>query len=116
VQQQLSQPGELERFVSPQEAERLRAVFAGLWSLSLTLTPTLTLTLTLTLTPALTLTLALALTRNPNPDQAISADLVGELVYFDGDLVAVNSHTPHAGPRVGGTVIELHGQARPMSM
>lgn len=34
VQQQLSQPGELERFVSPQEAERLRAVFAGLWSLS----------------------------------------------------------------------------------
>ena len=72
--------------------------------------------LTLPLPVTLTLTLALALTRNPNPDQAISADLVGELVYFDGDLVAVNSHTPHAGPRVGGTVIELHGQARPMSM
>ena len=38
---------------------------------------------------------------------------MGELVYFDNALVAVDSQTPHAGPRVGGTVIELHGRARP---
>jgi len=34
VQQQLAQPGELERFLDPSESERLRRVFAGLWSLS----------------------------------------------------------------------------------
>ena len=37
---------------------------------------------------------------------------MGDLAYFDNDLVAVDSQTPHAGPRVGGTTIELHGQAR----
>ena len=40
VQQQLSQPGELERFVTPEEAERLRAVLAGLSTLTLTPTQT----------------------------------------------------------------------------
>ena len=37
VQQQLSQPGELERFVTPEEAERLRAVLARLSTLTLTI-------------------------------------------------------------------------------
>jgi len=39
VQQQLALPGELERFVSPAEAEAMRRVFAGLWSLSGDKTP-----------------------------------------------------------------------------
>ena len=34
VQQQLALPGELERFMSVEEATSLRTVFAGLWSLS----------------------------------------------------------------------------------
>jgi glutathione synthetase len=34
VQQQLANPGELERFLSPDEAIAVRQVFAGLWSLS----------------------------------------------------------------------------------
>ena len=34
VQQQLALPGELERFLSAEDAARLRVVFAGLWSLS----------------------------------------------------------------------------------
>ena len=34
VQQQLSQPGELERFLSDAEAATVRRVFAGLWALS----------------------------------------------------------------------------------
>ena len=34
VQQQLALPGELERFLSVEEATTLRAVFAGLWSLA----------------------------------------------------------------------------------
>lgn len=42
--------------------------------------------------------------------QAVSADLVGELMYFDNDLVSVSRQTPHAGPVRGGTRVELHGQ------
>ena len=34
VQQALSQAGELEKFVTPSEAETLRSVFAGMWSLT----------------------------------------------------------------------------------
>ena len=34
VQQQLALPGELEKFMSVEEANTLRSVFAGLWSLA----------------------------------------------------------------------------------